>query len=95
MRRSDHAERIVVPRAWREPAAAKRVYRFRGQTIASVFADGKEHRGVRRFASRGLVRVRTELALEMCMHNLLVLHRSSSQKQHAKEPHPAREPIAA
>jgi hypothetical protein len=95
LRRSEHEDLIVAHRAWMETAAAKRVYRLRGQTIEIVFADFKEHRGLRRFSSRGLVRVRTELALEVLVHNLLVLHRSLSRKQNAKETHPAREPIAA
>ena len=58
-------------------------------------ADVQEHRGCGRVASRGLVRVRTEFALEVLVHNLLVLQRSSSQKQNVKETHPARKPIAA
>jgi transposase len=95
LRRSEHEDLIVAHRAWMETAEAKRVYRLRGQTIEIVFADFKEHRGLRRFSSRGLVRVRTELALEVLVHNLLVVHRSSSQKQNVKETHPTREPIAA
>ena len=95
LRRSEHEEVMVAHRAWMETTEAKRVYRLRGQTIEIVFADFKEHRGLRRFASRGLVRVRTELALEVLVHNLLVVHRSSSQKQNAKETHPTSEPIAA
>jgi hypothetical protein len=95
LRRSEHEDLIVAHRAWMETAAAKRVYRLRGQTIEIVFADVKEHRGLRPFASCGLVRVRTKLALEVLVHNLLVLHRSSGQKQNAKETQPAREPIAA
>src|ERR671930_780581 len=87
LRRSEHEDLIVAHRAWMETAAAKRVYRLRGQTIEIVFADFKEHRGLRRFSSRGLVRVRIELALEVLVHNLLVLHRASSQKQNAKETH--------
>jgi Transposase DDE domain len=77
-----------------ETAEAKRVYRLRGQTIEIVFADFKEHRGLRRLSSRGLVRVRTELALEVLVHNLLVVHRSSRQQHNAKETHPTSEPIA-
>ena len=42
-----------------------------------------------------MVRVRIELALEVLGHNLLVVHRASSQKHNAKETHPALEPIAA
>jgi hypothetical protein len=68
-----------------ETARAKAVYRLRGQTIEIVFADLKEHRGLRRFSGRGLAHARTELALEVLVHNLLVLHRFSSRKQNAKE----------
>ena len=71
-----------------ETAESKAVYRLRGQTIAMVFADFKEHRGFRRFSGHGLTRARTELALEVLVHNLLVLHRFSSQKQKAKETNP-------
>ena len=95
LRRSEHEDTIVAHRAWMETEAAKMVYRLRGQTIEIVFADFKEHRGLRRFSSRGLARVRTELALEVLVHNLLVLHRSSRQKQNAKEINPTREEIAA
>jgi hypothetical protein len=95
IRRSEHEDVILAHQAWMETEAAKAVYRLRGQTIEIVFADFKEHRGLRRFSSRGLGRVRTELALEVLVHNLLVLHRSSSQRHNAKEIHPACEPIAA
>ena len=47
-----------------ETEEAKAVYRLRGQTIEIVLADLKEHRGLRRFSSRGLTRVRTEVASE-------------------------------
>src|SRR5262249_8808868 len=78
-RRSAHEDTMVAHRARMETAAAKAVYRWRGQTIAIVFADCKEHRGLHRFSGRGLTRVRTELAWEVLVHNLLVLHRSSRQ----------------
>ena len=58
-------------------------------------ADCQEQRGLRRFSRRGLVRVRTALALAVLVHHLLGVHRSSSQKRNAKETQPAREPIAA
>jgi len=45
-----------------------------------VFADVKEHRGLRRFSGHGLTRVRTEFALEVLLHNLLVVQRSLKQK---------------
>jgi hypothetical protein len=85
LRRSEHEDVIIAHQAWMETERAKAVYRLRGQTIEIVFADFKEHRGLRRFSGRGLAHARTELALEVLVHNLLVLHRFSSQKQSAKE----------
>ena len=85
LRRSEHDELILAHQAWMETASAKAVYRLRKQTIALVFADLKEHRGLRRFSGHGLVRVRTEWALEVLVHNLLVLHRCLRQKHNARQ----------
>ena len=95
IRRSEHEDVIIAHQAWMETASAKAVYRLRGQTIELVFADLKEHRGLRRFSGRGLAHVRTELALEVLVHNLLVLHRFSSRKQNAKEANATDRTIAA
>jgi hypothetical protein len=78
-----------------ETAEAKAVYRLRGQTIEIVFADVKEHRGLRRFSSRGLARVRTEFALEVLLHNLLVVQRSLQKRQNAEAISLTTEDIAA
>jgi hypothetical protein len=78
-----------------ETAEAKAVYRLRGQTIEIVFADVKEHRGLRRFSGHGLVRVRIEFALEVLLHNLLVLHRFLRQRQLAEAMHHTTEELAA
>ena len=85
LRRSEHEEVILAHQAWMKTETAKTVYRLRGQTIELVFADFKEHRGLRRFSGHGLARVRTELALEVLAHNLLVLHRCSSQKYNGQQ----------
>jgi transposase len=95
LRRSEHEDLIIAHRAWMETAEAKAVYRLRGRTIEIVFADFKEHRGLRRFSGHGLTRARSELALEVLVHNLLTLHRFSGQKQSAKEANPIPEKIAA
>jgi hypothetical protein len=95
VQRSEHDDLIQAHRAWMETAEAKTVYRLRGQTIEIVFADVKEHRGLRRFSGHGLARVRTEFALEVLLHNLLVLHRSLGQKHHAQASHLTTEDIAA
>jgi hypothetical protein len=85
VQRSEHEELIIAHRAWMETAEAKTVYRLRGQTIEIVFADVKEHRGLRRFSGHGLTRVRTEFALEVLLHNLLVVHRSLRQRRNEEE----------
>jgi hypothetical protein len=78
-----------------EIAEAKTVYRLRGQTIEIVFADVKEHRGLRRFSGHGLVRVRTEFALEVLLHNLLVLYRFLRQRRNVEAMHHTTEELAA
>jgi Transposase DDE domain len=78
-----------------ETAEAKTVYRLRGQTIEIVFADVKEHRGLRRFSGHGLARVRTEFALEVLLHNLLVLHRFLSQRRNVEAMHHTTEELVA
>ena len=95
VQRSEHEELIEAHRAWMETAEAKAVYRLRGQTIEIVFADVKEHRGLRRFSGHGLARVRTEFALEVLLHNLFVVHRSLRQKSDAEAIHRMTEDIAA
>lgn len=84
VQRSEHEDLIQAHRAWMETAEAKTVYRLRGQTIEIVFADVKEHRGLRRFSGHGLARARTEFALEVLLHNLLVVHRSLRQRPHVE-----------
>lgn len=85
LRRSEHEDIILAHQSWMETEAAKTVYRLRKQTIELVCADLKEHRGLRRFSGHGLARVRTELALEVLVHNLLVLHRCLRQKHNARQ----------
>jgi Transposase DDE domain len=95
VQRSEHEELIQAHRAWMETAEAKEVYRLRGQTIEIVFADVKEHRGLRRFSGHGLARVRTEFALEVVLHHLLVLHRFLRQRQSVETMHHTPEELAA
>ncbi len=95
MQRSEHEDLILAHRAWMETADAKTVYRLRGQTIELVFADVKEHRGLRRFSGHGLARVRAEFALEVLLHNLLVVHRSLSQKPDGEAINSTTDDIAA
>jgi len=50
---------------------------------------------LRRFSGHGLARVRTEFALEVLLHNLLVLHRFLSQRRNAEVMHHTTEELAA
>jgi hypothetical protein len=51
------------------PAISQR----RGRTVEVRFADPKAHRGLRRFSSRGLKRVRIEAGVSVLAHNLVVV----------------------
>jgi Transposase DDE domain len=95
IRRSEHEALILAPQAWMATEEAKAVYRLRSQTIEIVFADFKEHRGLRRFSGHGVARARTELALEVLVHNLLALHRCANQQQNVQETNPKPGNLAA
>lgn len=53
----------------------RRLYRMRAAIVEPVFAHIKQHRGFRRFAFRGLEKVRCEWKLICLTHNLLKLFR--------------------
>jgi transposase len=95
VQRSEHEDLMIAHRTWMETAEAKAVYRLRGQTIEIVFADVKEHRGLRRFSGHGLAQVRTEFALEVLLHNLLVVQRSLKQRSTVEAVNRTTEGIAA
>jgi hypothetical protein len=95
VQRSEHEDLIQAHRAWMETAEAKSVYRLRGQTIEIVFADVKEHRGLRRFSGHGLARVQAEFALDVLLYNLLVVHRALSQRADGEAVNDTAEDIAA
>ncbi len=50
---------------------AKELYKLRSRTVELNFADMKEHRGMRRYHSRGLKRVSAEIGTVILAHNLL------------------------
>lgn len=59
---------------------AKALYRLRSQTVELAYADLKEHRGLRRFRSRGLSRARTQVGLSVLVHNLLAVDRALEKR---------------
>jgi hypothetical protein len=62
---------------------AKTLYRRRGQTVELGFADVKEHRKLRRFSGLGLKRARTEIGLEVLVHNMLTVVEQLRRRQPA------------
>ena len=68
-----------------ETEEAKALYKLRAQTVELAYADMKEHRGLRRFRSRGLARAKTQVALSVLVHNSLTLQ-NALEKQSAEDP---------
>ena len=66
----DQMERVKQRMATEQ---GKGLYKLRKETVELGFADWKEHRKVRRFASRGQERAETQTGLGVLVHNLLVL----------------------
>ena len=90
VRRHEYQELIDAHRAKMATPEAKAMLRRRGCTAERNFADAKEHRGLRRFSGRGLMRVRAEVGLLVLAHNLRTLHTFLRQQQEAFAP---REPL--
>jgi transposase len=81
--RGEHEEWIEALRQRMQTAEAKELYRLRRQTVELVNADGKAHRGLRRFRGRGLARARCQVGLMVLAHNLLTLL-SEQDKAHKR-----------
>jgi len=73
VQRLEHEELLEALRERMATVEAKALYRQRGQHVEKANADCKQHRKLRRFSGRGLVRVRAEVALLVLAHNLVVL----------------------
>jgi transposase len=80
IKRNEHEDLIVKHQAKMQTPEAKALYRHRCQTVELRFADGKTHRGLRRFSGRGLERVRIEVGLWVLSHNLLVVQAARERK---------------
>ena len=85
-----HEELIEAHRAFMETAESKKLTKLRGQIAERIYADLKEHRELRRFRRRGLVRCRTELGLNVLAHNLKEVASLPRPEQHsvAQAPQP-------
>jgi transposase len=82
--RQEHEELIEALRERMGTAAAKALYRLRGQNVELVNADWKQHRKLRRFSGRGLRRVSCEVGLIVLAHNLRTLV-AEEQKARVKQ----------
>ena len=74
LRRSEHEDLIVAHRAKRATPAAKAIWKTRGPVAERGFADLKEHRQLRRHTGRTPTRAKTDVALAVLIHNLLIVH---------------------
>jgi transposase len=80
IKRNEHEDLIVAHQAKMATAEAKAIYKQRGQTVELRYADAKAHRGLRRFSSRGLKRVRIEAGLVVLAHNLKIVQTDRRRK---------------
>lgn len=75
--RSEHEPLIEAHRRKIETPEAKALYKLRGQTVETSFADSKQHRDFRRVAGRGLWNATMHAAVTALVHNLTQLVRST------------------
>jgi transposase len=69
--RMENEELLDALRQRMQTAETKELYKLRSRTVELNYADMKEHRGMRRFHSRGLRRATTEIGALVLAHNLL------------------------
>ena len=79
VKRSEHDDLYDALRQRMSQPEGQAVYRLRKQTVERQFADLKQHRGLRQFASFGLERARIQVGLLVLVHNGLELLKARSQ----------------
>jgi transposase len=88
VRRSEHEDLIERHKARMAETSAKAFYKKRCCTVERSFADAKQHRSFRRVTTRGLRRVRAELALTVLTHNVITYHQLMTTQDPPPENHP-------
>jgi transposase len=84
IKRSEHDDLYdALCERMRQPEG-QAVYKLRKQTVERQFADLKQHRGLRQFASFGLRRARIQVGLLVLVHNGLELLKARSRGIGAK-----------
>jgi transposase len=87
--RSEHEGALERLRGRMATEQGKAAYKKRKQTVELAFADQKEHRGLRRFRSRGRRRAECQVGLLVLVHNGLIVVKALSQaEQPPTEPSP-------
>jgi transposase len=71
--RMENEELLDALRQRMQTHEAQALYKKRGRTVELNFADMKEHRGLRRFHGRGIVRTTAEVGSLVLTHNLLTV----------------------
>ena len=79
VKRSEHDDLQDALRQRMSRPDSQAIYRLRKQTVERQFADVKQHRGLRQFASFGLERARIQVGLVVLAHNGLELLKARSQ----------------
>ena len=79
LRRSEHEDLIDAHRAKMTTPEAKAILKTRGQVAERGFADLKEHRQLRRHTGRTPTRAKTDVALAVLIHNLLIVHQHAAK----------------
>jgi len=80
--RNEYEEEVHRHKTRMSSAEARRLYKKRKEQIERRIADGKEHRGLRRFSMRGLQGARTQIGLVALANNLVVF----DKRQRAAQP---------
>ena len=83
--RMENEELMDALRTRMQTEEAKQLYKLRSRTVELNYADLKEHRGLRRFHCRGLVRATAEIGTLVLAHNLLYVE---AQRRHATRDRP-------
>jgi transposase len=79
VKRSEHDDLYDALRQRMSQPEGQAIYRLRKQTVERQFADLKQHRGLRQFASFGLKRARIQVGLLVLAHNGLELLKARSR----------------
>src|SRR5208282_5828305 len=79
IKRHEHEDKVEALRQRMRTPEGEALYKKRAQTIEPRFADLKEHRGLRCFASFGKALAEIQVGLLVLVHNVLWLMKAGMQ----------------